>query len=85
MLTILLTDVHNCLRWSSQLFQTVLTILSDGAHNALRQRPQLSQIAITNGFLCFRNLKGQCHQIFASGFFSWIIFPLAPENNIRII
>jgi len=26
-------------------------------------------------------LKGQCHKIFCSRFFSWIIFPRAPENR----
>ncbi len=30
-------------------------------------------------------LKGQCHEIFCFRFFSWITFPQAPENNIRII
>ncbi len=32
-----------------------------------------------------RNLKGQCHEIFCFRFFSWITFPQAPENNIRVI
>ncbi len=31
------------------------------------------------------NLKGQCHGIFCFRFFSWIIFPQAPENNIRVV
>ncbi len=31
------------------------------------------------------SLKGQCHEIICSGFFSWIIIPQAPENNIRVI
>ncbi len=31
------------------------------------------------------SLKGQCHEIFCFRFFSWITFPQAPENNIRII
>ncbi len=30
-------------------------------------------------------LKGQCHEIFCFRFFSWIAFPQAPDNNIRII
>ncbi len=30
-------------------------------------------------------LKGQCHQIFCFRFCSWIIFPQAPENNIRVL
>ncbi len=30
-------------------------------------------------------LKGQCHEIFCFRFFSWIIFPQAPDFNIRII
>ncbi len=30
-------------------------------------------------------LKGQCHEIFGSGLFSWIIYPQVPENNIRVI
>ncbi len=30
-------------------------------------------------------LKGQCHKIFCLSFFSWITFPQAPDNNIRII
>ncbi len=30
-------------------------------------------------------LKGQCHEIFCFRFFSWITFPEAPDNNIRII
>ncbi len=30
-------------------------------------------------------LKGQCHEIFCFRFFSWINFPQAPDNNIRII
>ncbi len=30
-------------------------------------------------------LKGQCHEIFCFKFFSWIIFPQAPKNNIRVI
>ncbi len=30
-------------------------------------------------------LKGQCHEIFCFRFFSWITFPQAPDNNIRII
>ncbi len=30
-------------------------------------------------------LKGQCHEIFCFRFFSWITFPQAPENNIRVI
>ncbi len=29
-------------------------------------------------------LKGQCHEIFCFRFFSWITFPQAPDNNIRI-
>ncbi len=32
----------------------------------------------------YKNLKGQCHEIFCFRFFSWIIFPQSPENNIRI-
>ncbi len=31
------------------------------------------------------HLKGQCHEIFCFRFFSWITFPQAPENNIRIV
>ncbi len=31
------------------------------------------------------SLKGQCHEIFCFRFFSWITFPQAPDNNIRII
>ncbi len=31
-----------------------------------------------------RALKGQCHKIFRFRFFSWITFPQAPDNNIRI-
>ncbi len=31
------------------------------------------------------HLKGQCHEIFASRFFSWIIFLQVPENNIRVM
>ncbi len=30
------------------------------------------------------SLKGQCHEIFCFRFFSWITFPQAPENNIRV-
>ncbi len=30
-------------------------------------------------------LKGQCHKIFCFRFFSCIIFPQAPKNNIRIV
>ena len=30
-------------------------------------------------------LKGQCHEIFCFRFFSWITFPQAPDNNLRII
>ncbi len=30
-------------------------------------------------------LKGRCHEIFCFRFFSWITFPQAPDNNIRII
>ncbi len=30
-------------------------------------------------------LKGQCHKIFCFRFFSWITFPQAPENDIRVI
>ncbi len=30
-------------------------------------------------------LKGHYHKIFCFRFFSWIIFPQAPENNIRVI
>ncbi len=30
-------------------------------------------------------LNGQCHEIFCFRFFSWITFPQAPENNIRVI
>ncbi len=30
-------------------------------------------------------LNGQCHEIFCFRFFSWITFPQAPYNNIRII
>ncbi len=30
-------------------------------------------------------LKGQCHEIFCFRFYSWIIFPQAPDNNVRII
>ncbi len=33
----------------------------------------------------FPKWKGQCHEIFCFGFFSWIIFPQAPENNTRVI
>ncbi len=33
---------------------------------------------------CYR-LKRQCQEISCFRFFSWIIFPQAPENNIRII
>ncbi len=39
--------------------------------------------------VCFQSLrkclKGQCHEIFCFRFFSWITFPQAPDNNIRII
>ncbi len=31
------------------------------------------------------SLKDICHEIFCLRFFSWIIFPQATENNIRII
>ncbi len=31
------------------------------------------------------SLKGQCHEIFCFRVFSWITFPQAPDNNIRII
>ncbi len=31
------------------------------------------------------SLKGQYHEIFCFRFFSWIILPQAPDNNIRII
>ncbi len=31
------------------------------------------------------HLKGQCHEIFCFRFFSWITFPQAPKNNIRVI
>ncbi len=27
-------------------------------------------------------LKGQCHEIFASDFVSWIVFPQAPEIKL---
>jgi hypothetical protein len=30
-------------------------------------------------------LKGQCQEIFCFRFFSWITFPQAPENNIKVI
>ncbi len=30
-------------------------------------------------------LKGQCHEIFDFWFFSWIRFPQAPENTIRVV
>ncbi len=30
-------------------------------------------------------LKGQYHEIFCFRFFSWITFPLAPENDVRVI
>ncbi len=45
------------------------------------------QIRIRKKYLRIRNthLKGQCHEIFCFRFFSWITFPQAPENNIRII
>jgi hypothetical protein len=33
----------------------------------------------------FSPLKGQCHEIVCFRFFSWITFPQAPENNIRVI
>ncbi len=33
----------------------------------------------------FLFFKGQCHEIFCFRFLSWIIFPQAPENNIRVI
>ncbi len=29
--------------------------------------------------------KGYCHKIFCFRFFSWVIFPQAPENNSRVI
>ena len=32
-----------------------------------------------------QHLKGQCHKIFCFRFFSYITFPQAPDNNIRII
>ncbi len=31
------------------------------------------------------SLKGQCREIFCFRFFSWITFPQAPENNIRVM
>ncbi len=31
------------------------------------------------------HLKGQCHEIFCFWFFSWIIFPRAPEYSIKTI
>ncbi len=31
------------------------------------------------------SLKRQCHKIFCFRFFSWIIFPQAPENKVRVI
>ena len=36
--------------------------------------------SVWNGRKSINLLKGQCHEIF-----SWITFPQAPENNIRII
>ncbi len=33
----------------------------------------------------FLSLKGQCHEIFCFWFFSWIIFPPAPEYPIRTV
>ncbi len=30
-------------------------------------------------------LKGRCHHILRFRFFSWLIFPQAPENNIRVV
>ncbi len=39
-----------------------------------------------HGWALFYNpFKGQCHEIFCFRFFSWITFPQAPDNNIRII
>ncbi len=31
------------------------------------------------------SLTDMCHEIFGFRFFSWIVFPQAPENSIRII
>ncbi len=32
-----------------------------------------------------QGLKGECHEIFCYRFFSQIIFPKDPDNNIRVI
>jgi len=37
------------------------------------------QVLMSKPSLC--SLNGQCHEIFCFRFFSWIIFPQAPENN----
>ncbi len=64
------------LRTAWQRFRTILMALA-----ALTLLAILSS-QVKGGMI---QLKGQCHEIFCFRFFSRIIFPQAPENNIRFI
>jgi len=69
---------ENMMEWYLRsLFPSIVKCTETGKFGAENRNVIRNQIC--------KRLKGQCHEIFCFGFFSWITFPQAPENNIRVI
>jgi hypothetical protein len=64
---------------SFQIISFLVPFLKGQHHNILYLSVPINQINIAKVSVV---LKGQCHEIFDSRFFSWIIFPQAPEYTI---
>jgi hypothetical protein len=60
--------------YNVRLYSSLCTLHSPGSTQSL-YNVQFSKID---------RLKEQCHEIFCFMFFSWIMFPQAPKNSIRV-
>jgi hypothetical protein len=79
---------HKWLAWSERnerfkrICQELCFLIMDRQGGCQRKKPDKMNVKKLN---FQESLKGQCHEIFVSCFFSWIIFSKAPENNMRVI
>jgi hypothetical protein len=89
-------NLHNCVfpfrqaEASSKYHRKCLSWIFRGVQDFLT--PKLSRAYVFTNVgrticmeITWEFLKEQCHEIFCFWFFSWIIFPRAPENNTRVI